>query len=249
MGSIHKGHISLVNKSKNKKFFSIVTIYVNPTQFNEKVDFENYPRNPKKDINLLKINKCDAVYFPTEKEMYPKGLKTKKIISKFRNILCDKFRPGHFDGVLTIVKSLFNVIKPDHAFFGEKDFQQLKLIEELVSKFNLPIKIHNCKSIRSTNGISHSSRFKILNNNDKKTLDAAAILFHEFIENYKKNTKMNNISKLKKKLLKINIKKIDYIEIRDEKNLKEKMKATKKSRLFVAFNINKVRIIDNFILN
>ena len=118
MGSIHEGHLALVKKSAQNKLFSLVTIYINPTQFNDKDDYLNYPREEKKDIEKLSTVNCDALYFPTQEEMYPKGLESKKIVNKFRNILCDKFRPSHFDGVTTVVESLLKVVNPNHVFFN-----------------------------------------------------------------------------------------------------------------------------------
>ena len=136
MGSIHNGHLSLVENSIKENFFSITSIFVNPTQFNDLKDFKKYPQNKKKDIEKLNTVKCDAVFFPQIEELYPEGIKRKKTISKYRDILCDKFRPGHFDGVTTVVKSLFDIVTPDAVFFGEKDFQQLKIIKELIKKNN-----------------------------------------------------------------------------------------------------------------
>ena len=160
MGSIHEGHLSLVEKSKNINCFSLATIFVNPTQFNDPKDFNQYPQNRDLDIAQLKQIQCDALYFPQTEELYPNGIKSQKTIFDYRDILCDKFRPGHFDGVTTVVKSLFDIIKPDHAFFGEKDFQQLKLIQKIVEKNKSPILIHPCDSVRMLNGISFSSRYK-----------------------------------------------------------------------------------------
>ena len=174
MGSIHKGHKSLVEKCIDTNFFSLATIYINPTQFDNKSDFENYPRDEEIDISkLAKIN-CDALFFPSKENMYPNGLKSQREISDYREILCDKFRPGHFDGVTTVVKALFDLTQPDHAYFGEKDFQQLKLIEKLVQKNALPIVIHACPSIRLENGISYSSRFKNFSTQEKKILDKSS---------------------------------------------------------------------------
>ena len=153
MGSIHKGHISLVEKCIEANFFSLATIYVNPTQFNDKGDFENYPRDEEKDISELAKIHCDALFFPSKEDMYPNGLKSQREIFDYRDILCDKFRPGHFDGVTTVVKALFDLTQPDHAYFGEKDFQQLKLIEKLVQQNILPIVIQRfpVHSIRKWN--------------------------------------------------------------------------------------------------
>jgi len=247
MGSIHKGHLSLVKKSLNYGLFSLVTIYVNPTQFNSKVDYINYPRNKLEDIKKLKRIKCDAVYFPKDKDIYPKGYKILKSVKQYRKILCDKFRPGHFDGVITVVRSLLSLTNPKIVFFGEKDFQQLKIIEILITNFSIPTKINKCKSIRYTNGMSISSRYKNFTKKDKIIFNNSAKEIKKTLNKYKKNFSEKEIKNLNVKLLKIGVKKIDYLEIRNENSLL-KEKIINKPRLFLAIYIGQIRIIDNFIL-
>jgi len=248
MGSIHKGHKSLVEKCIKANFFSLATIYVNPTQFNNKDDFENYPRNEEKDISELAKIHCDALFLPLKEDMYPNGLKRQREIFDYRDILCDKLRPGHFDGVTTVVKALFDLTQPDHAYFGEKDFQQLKLIEKLVQQNALPIVIHASPSIRLENGISYSSRFKNFSIEEKKTLDKAAKFIYEHLIGLKKNVTSLILDKLKKNLLEVGVNQIDYLEVRNEKELSFPS-LYEKSRLFVAFYIGNIRVIDNFSLN
>ena len=247
MGSIHEGHLSLVEKSKKINCFSLATIFVNPTQFNDKKDFDLYPQSRVLDIARLKQIKCNALYFPQTEELYPNGIKSQKTIFNYRDILCDKFRPGHFDGVTTVVKSLFDIIKPDHAFFGEKDFQQLKLIQKIVEKNKSPVLIHSCDSVRMLNGISFSSRYKNFQPSQEKTFDNAANKIMNSLLELKKKIDVKNLENLKEELTSVNIKKIDYLEIRDEINLLPTIK-NQKARLFVAFYIDDIRIIDNFIL-
>jgi pantoate--beta-alanine ligase len=248
MGSIHKGHKSLVEKCIKANFFSLATIYVNPTQFNNKDDFDNYPRNEEKDISELAKIHCDALFLPLKEDMYPNGLKRQREIFDYRDILCDKLRPGHFDGVTTVVKALFDLTQPDHAYFGEKDFQQLKLIEKLVQQNALPIVIHASPSIRLENGISYSSRFKNFSIEEKKTLDKAAKFIYEHLIGLKKNVTSLILDKLKKNLLEVGVNQIDYLEVRNEKELSFPS-IYEKSRLFVAFYIGNIRVIDNFSLN
>jgi pantoate--beta-alanine ligase len=247
MGSIHEGHLSLVEKSKNINCFSLATIFINPTQFNDQEDFRQYPQKRNLDIARLEQIQCDALYFPQTEELYPNGIISQKTIFDYRDILCDKFRPGHFDGVTTVVKSLFDIIKPDHAFFGEKDFQQLKLIQKIVEKEKLPILIHPCNSVRMLNGISFSSRYKNLQSSQEKIFDKAANKIINSVLELKKKIDVKILENLKEELIKINIKKIDYLEIRDEINLLPTVK-NKKARLFAAFYIDDIRIIDNFVL-
>ena len=247
MGSIHEGHLSLVEKSKKTNCFSLVTIFINPTQFNEKKDFDQYPQNRDLDIIQLKQIQCDALYFPQTEELYLNGIKSQKTIFDYRDILCDKFRPGHFDGVTTVVKSLFDIIKPDHAFFGEKDFQQLKLIQKIVEKEKLPISIHPCNSVRMLNGISFSSRYKNFQSSQEKDFDKVANKIIKSVLELKKKIDVEILENLKKEVINNNIKKIDYLEVRDEINLLPTVE-NQKARLFVAFYVDEIRIIDNFIL-
>jgi len=247
MGSIHEGHLSLVKNSTQKKLFSLVTIYINPTQFNDKEDYLSYPKEEKKDITKLETVNCDALYFPKEEEMYPKDLLAIKTVNEFRNILCDKFRPRHFDGVTTVVESLFRVTRPNHVFFGEKDFQQLKIIQTLSQQLKLDITIHACPSVRLQNGMSLSSRFDNFLEKDRKVFDKCANQIRLLITKLKNDINKVNLVDFKSILQKQGVKKIEYLEIRNEENLSFS-KTCNKSRLFIAIYVGNVRIIDNFIL-
>tara|TARA_Y100001970_G_C14161847_1_gene819019 strand:+ start:695 stop:1528 length:834 start_codon:yes stop_codon:yes gene_type:complete len=247
MGSIHHGHLSLVEKSKKAYCFSIVSIFVNPTQFDDLEDLKKYPQSREGDIEKLNEAGCDLLYFPLTKELYPKEIKSEKTIFDYREILCDKFRPGHFDGVTTVVKSLFDHVKPHQVFFGEKDFQQLKLVNKVIEKNNLPIRIVSCKSIRLNNGMSISSRYKKFSIKQKNIFRKIAIDINNCVKNLRLEINENYLYELKQKLYENNIKKIDYLEVREEVKLKL-TKKNYKARLFVAFYIDEIRIIDNFIL-
>ena len=244
MGGIHDGHISLIKNSKKKCKKTIVSIFVNPTQFNNKKDFTTYPRNLTNDIKILKKNKVDFLFIPNVKEIYKEKFKSIKI-NRSDKILCAKHRKGHFEGVLNVMNRLLYIIRAKYVFMGEKDYQQLYLIKKYLSKkFN--VKIINCKTVRDKNNIALSTRNNLLTK-----------------KNYLKLVEINREFKIlkkkllfKKKYLKINIKKIvndiekkykiriDYLEIRDEKKLKIISKY-KKFRLFFAIWINNVRLIDN----
>ena len=247
MGSIHEGHLSLIEECKKLGFFSLVTIFINPTQFDETDDYDQYPRNKIQDIKFLDKIDTDLLFFPSSEDLYPFGISSKKTILSYRNILCDKFRPGHFDGVTTVVNSLFNLINPDHVFFGEKDFQQLKLIEKIIENDNLAILIHPCISIRMSNGMSFSSRYNNFNSLQEKIFDNAASKIMISLSELKMKVDVKIVEKLKEQLKEININEIDYLEIRDENNLLPSVE-NKNSRLFLAFYIDGIRIVDNFIL-
>ena len=245
MGSIHNGHLSLVENSIKENFFSITSIFVNPTQFNDLKDFKKYPQNKKQDIEKLNTVKCDAVFFPQIEELYPEGIKRKKTISKYRDILCDKFRPGHFDGVTTVVKSLFDIVTPDAVFFGEKDFQQLKIIKELIKKNNLPIQLIDCPSVRSKNGMSLSSRYNNFNTNQEILFNQISLKVNDCVNLLKKQIDINNLKNLNQYLEEDKKIKVDYLEVRDDDELLLTQK-NKNARLFISFYIEDIRIIDNF---
>jgi len=247
MGGIHKGHLFLVENSIKMNCFSIVSIFVNPTQFNDLEDFKKYPQSKAEDISSLGKVNCNLLYLPKIKDLYPKGLKRKKTVLDFRNILCDKFRPGHFDGVTTVINNLFKITKPDLAFFGEKDFQQLKIIQSMVSKNNLKIKIYPCQSIRLQNGMSYSTRNRKLSLNQKKIFNNIAKEIYHSIDLFKKDNDLNILKKLNNKIIDKGSTKIDYLEIRDEKKLLITNRKNN-ARLFIAFYIDQIRIIDNFLL-
>lgn len=245
MGSIHDGHLSLVENSIKENFFSITSIFVNPTQFNDLKDFKKYPQNKKQDIEKLDTVKCDAVFFPQIEELYPEGIKRKKTILKYRDILCDKFRPGHFDGVTTVVKSLFDIVTPDTVFFGEKDFQQLKIIKELIKKNNLPIQLIDCPSVRSKNGMSLSSRYNNFNTNQEILFNQISLKINDCVNLLKKQIDINNLKNLYQYLEEDKKIKVDYLEVRDDDELLLTQK-NKNARLFISFYIEDIRIIDNF---
>ena len=171
MGSLHNGHISLIQKAKKRKGNVIVSIFVNPKQFNSKKDFEKYPRNLKKDISLLKRLKIDYLFIPTYNQIFSFKTKNKIFLHNFSKKLCGKYRPGHFLGVLDVVNRFIEIIKPKYLFLGRKDFQQLFLISEHIKKNNINTKIVSCKTIRDKNGIAISSRNLFLAKNEKKILD------------------------------------------------------------------------------
>ncbi len=248
MGSIHQGHLSLIDQSVKNKYITCVSIFINPTQFNRISDFKSYPRSEKKDLKLLKKSGCDIVFIPSTKDMYPKKIKIKKIVKKYRNILCDNFRPGHFDGVVTIVNKLLYIFVPDFVFFGEKDYQQLKIIEELIKIKKINTKVVNCKSIRDNLGMSLSSRYNLFNKSQKIKFEKISNIILDFVKKIKNEKKFNIERNLCIKKLKDNgVTKIDYVEIRNNKTM-SKSKLTKNSRLFVAFYLDNIRVIDNYLL-
>ncbi|MFL2894994.1 MAG: pantoate--beta-alanine ligase [Candidatus Pelagibacter sp.] len=245
MGSLHKGHISLIKQSKKKSKETLVSIFINPKQFNNKKDFQEYPRNNKKDLQILKKLNVDFVYLPNKKSIYYLKRKNKIKLNKKDKILCAKFRKGHFEGVIDVMDRLTNIIKPNKIFMGEKDFQQLYLVKNFIEK-KYKSKIISHKIIRNNNKLALSSRNLLLKKNE---LTRAEKLTQNLISFKKKLNRIKNITKLlhikKKELNKLYNVNIEYLELRNVLNLKKTNKI-KYSKLFISYYLNKVRLIDNF---
>ncbi len=245
MGSIHKGHLSLISKSNQICHKTVVSIFVNPKQFNNKKDFKTYPKNIKNDLKVLNGSKIvDFVYIPKFKDIFKNNKKPKIKLIKKDQILCAKFRKGHFEGVLDVMDRLTNIVKPTKIFMGNKDFQQLFLVKKyLKKKYNT--NVLGCKTIRKKNMVALSSRNYLLS---KKNLILASKIVRKLIY-VKKNIK--NIKNKNKYLLTVKDDfqkqfkiKIEYLELRDIKSLKLS-NVINTSRLFVAYYLNGVRLIDN----
>ena len=245
MGSLHKGHEYLIKQSKKKCNQTLVSIFINPTQFNNKKDYLSYTKNLKKDLIILKKLKVNFVYIPNKKDIYSFKRKESIILKKENKVLCAKFRKGHFEGVMDVMDRLTNIIKPNKIFMGEKDYQQLLLVKKFIEK-KYKTKIISCKTIRNKEKLALSSRNQLLNKQDLiKATKIAKELFHFkiFLRN---NKKTKNLLQKKKELLKKNFDiRIDYLEIRKKNNLKSSSNI-KNSKIFIAYYINKVRLIDNF---
>ena len=244
MGSLHKGHLSLIESSKKKANKTIVSIFINPSQFNSKKDFKKYPRNLSNDINVLKKLKVDYLFLPNRSEIYgnKKDLKI-KLLNK-QKILCAKFRKGHFEGVLGVINQFLKIVKAKYIFLGEKDFQQIYLIKNFI-KNKFKIKVIPCKTVRNINHFAYSSRNLLLKKKDIKN----ATLIINYVKNFrnliiKKKINFNELINIKKKILKY-CQKIDYLEIRNKKDLSRNF-SRKNFKIFIAFYIDNIRLIDNF---
>ena len=245
MGGLHKGHISLIKQSKKYKYKTLVSIFVNPKQFNKKSDFRSYPRNTKKDIKLLKKLKINYLYIPTFKDVYGFRSKNKVFLDKFSKKLCGRFRRGHFEGVLNVVNRFMEIVKPKYIFLGKKDYQQLYLIRKHIEKRKIKSKVIECETIRESNGIACSSRNLKLN---KYQMEIASNIYY-YLYNLKKKISKNynlfEISKIKKDLINLGANKVDYLENYNIKNFKKIKKTNKKFNLFFAYYIKNTRLIDN----
>ncbi len=245
MGGLHKGHISLIKKSKKSKFKTLVSIFVNPAQFNKKSDFRSYPRSIKKDLKKLKKLKVSYLYIPTFKDIYGFKPKEKVFLDKFSKKLCGKFRRGHFEGVLNVVNRFLEIIKPKYIFLGKKDYQQLYLIKKHIQERKIKSKVIECKTIRENNGVALSTRNSNLNYNQMKIASNIYYYLYNLKRKIKKNYNLFDLNKIKKDLKDLGASKIDYIENYNIKNFKKIKRKNKKFRTFIAYYIKNTRLIDN----
>ena len=244
MGALHKGHESIIRKSVRGSGKTLVSIFVNPKQFNNREDLKNYPRNNKNDIKILKRLKIDYLYKPSYTDIYKFKTKNKIYLDKFSKKLCGQFRKGHFRGVINVVNRLLEITRPKKILLGNKDFQQLYLIKKHIKKNRIKTKVLPCKTVRDKNFIPFSSRLKKLNAHEKTKL----IRIIKVLKKYKKDliTKKEtySFSLIKKKIISLGAKKVDYIKIIDLNTLKKPNK--NKFNLFYAIYIGNIRLIDNF---
>jgi pantoate--beta-alanine ligase len=253
MGALHEGHLSLVENSLKENSITVVSIFVNPTQFNNPEDLEKYPKNLESDLEKLKsVSDSILIFAPNVDDIYEGTTVSEHFnFDGLENQMEGKFRPGHFDGVGTIVKRLFEIVKPTNAYFGEKDFQQLQILKKLVEKENLPINIVTCPIFRESNGLAMSSRNERLSPNERKS---AEIIYRTLLE-VKSKFNSESISEIKSWVEYVfenqNNFKLDYFEIADEATLLpcEEKTNTKKYRAFIAVYVNNIRLIDTISLN
>jgi pantoate--beta-alanine ligase len=246
MGGIHKGHISLIKKSIKFNKKTIVSIFVNPKQFNETKDFKSYPSNIKNDLSILKkIKNLDFIYIPQFKDIYENKKQSQIKIKKKDKVLCAKYRKGHFEGVLDVMNRLTKLIKPKKIFMGEKDFQQFFLVRDFIEKkFNT--KVIKCKTIRNKNKLALSSRNFLLDKQEIKNVEKISKTFLNLKNKIKKTNNINRFLQItKKKFEKFFNIKIEYLENRNTKNLTISNKY-KGSRIFLCYYYKNIRLIDNF---
>ena len=242
MGGLHKGHISLIQKSKKYKKKVLVSIFVNPKQFSKKSEFKSYPRNRRNDLSILKNLNINYLYLPSIEDIYDFKPKNKIYLHKFSKKLCGKYRKGHFKGVINVMNRLIEIIKPEEIFMGKKDYQQLFLVRKFILKNKIKSKIIECNIVRENNGVAFSSRNSLLKTNEMKI----ASNIYQFINKIKKKFNFYSLNFLKSEIIKLGANKVDYIENYDVKhNFKKSKKYNKNCRIFIAYYIKNVRLIDN----
>ncbi|PKH50139.1 pantoate--beta-alanine ligase [Tenacibaculum sp. Bg11-29] len=248
MGALHEGHLSLVKRAKKKNDFTVVSIFVNPTQFDSKEDLGKYPKTFENDVKLLESVNCDALFFPSVEEIYNKEVAADSFnFDGLEHQMEGKFRDGHFNGVGTIVKAFFEIVMPNNAYFGKKDFQQLQIIKKMVEKHDLPIKIKGCDIYREDDGLAMSSR----NTRLTKEYRNAAPFIYKTLKKAKKKFNIKSAEEVvkwvNKKFKKHPLLELEYFTIADEKTLKtiNKKESNEKYRAFIAVFAGEIRLIDN----
>lgn len=251
MGALHKGHIELVNRAVKENDVTVCSIFVNPVQFNNPDDLEKYPRTFEQDINMLRAAGCDVVFYPPVKEMYPEPVTRQYDFGMLDKVMEGRYRPGHFNGVAIVVKRLFDIVLPNRAFFGEKDFQQLAIIRALVKLENLDVEIVPCPIVREPDGLAMSSRNVRLSEEQRKN---ASLIYNTLLVAKKMYTSTRPDELKKEVEQRINSNpymQLEYFEISDTETLEPvgQDKPQKPVVACIAVYMGEVRLIDNMILN
>lgn len=249
MGSLHQGHISLIERCKKENDCTIVSIFVNPIQFNDQNDYKNYPRLLNEDLNICQKLQVDIVFTPSCEEMYPEELLTFVSVEKLSSNLCGEYRPGHFKGVATVIVKLFNIVNPYRAYFGAKDYQQAQIIKKLVKDLNFAVEIIVLPTVRDSEGLALSSRHKYLNQEEKK---AASVLYKSLVEAtslLEKGIKDPKIiiDQMNKMINREPLAKVEYIKICHPNHLSNLEYIENEALVALAVKFGKARLIDNIL--
>jgi len=247
MGALHQGHLELMNRAKEENDLLVVSIFVNPIQFNNPADLEKYPRDLNHDKAQLEMVGCDVLFVPEVSEMYPEKVTKNYDFGELEKVMEGAFRPGHFNGVAVVVEKLFNIVKPDRAYFGEKDFQQLAIIKMMVEIENLNVQIVPCPIIREMDGLAMSSRNKRLTESERKI---APFIYQVLTEAREKvtTTKPSEIRLMvKNKFADQPEFNLEYFELADDRTLQPVSDWSESQGIigFIAVHLGKVRLIDN----
>lgn len=252
MGALHQGHLSLIRTAAKRCDYTVCSIFVNPTQFNDKSDLARYPRMPEKDAELLRTVQCDVLFLPQVEEVYPSNEPVSFDFGYLDQILEAKHRPGHFNGVAQVVKRFFEIIQPTFAFFGSKDYQQVMIVKALVKYIHSPVQIISCPILRESDGLAMSSRNALLSSEERKT----AALIPQIMQQAKHITLSRGIEAASEYVMtevaKQPLMKLDYYEICEADSLKtihtHELQQTSAISL-IALYVGKIRLIDNWMLN
>jgi len=252
MGALHQGHLALISRARKlagKSGTVVSSIFVNPTQFGPKEDLSRYPRPIQRDKKLCRENGVDLLFLPTPADIYPANFSTYIQETSLENALCGKSRPGHFRGVCTIVGKLFNIVGPDIAVFGEKDFQQLAIIRRMVADLDFPVKIVSEPTVREPSGLALSSRNQYLSDEERAQ---APIIRQALLEAHAKSERLGTAAVralVTKRISSAPLARVDYIEVVDAETLQTPTKSTRQRLIAVAVFFGNTRLIDNILLN
>ncbi len=249
MGAIHEGHLSLVRRAVQSDDFVVVSIFVNPTQFGPDEDYEEYPRQLERDAQVLQAEGANLIFSPTRGEMYPPGFCTYVNVTDITDVLCGAYRPGHFQGVTTVVTKLFNIIQPDRAYFGRKDYQQYIVLRQMANDLNIPVEIVPCETVREPDGLAVSSRNDYLTPEQRK----AAPAIYESLQEGAAVVEGGGSAEEAKEIVADRIEQepslqVQYVEVRDPATLKEPEHEGPPLLLAVAAFAGDTRLIDNIVI-
>ncbi len=252
MGALHEGHRALVRRARSENDQVVVSIFINPMQFGPKEDLSSYPRSLSKDLAMLKKEKVDYVFIPSAAQMFPPDFATWVDVPTYSDVLCGKFRPGHFRGVATVVIKLFSLVQPSRAYFGEKDYQQCRIIDRMVQDLKIPVRVVACPTVREPDGLAYSSRNQYLSKAEREEavkLYQTLYLGRELIEQKIMRDSARLEKRLKQVLSQIPRSKIDYICVVDPITLVPMQKIHRPAVLAAAIWIGKTRLIDNVVIS
>ncbi len=252
MGVLHEGHRSLIRRARRENDHVVVSLFVNPLQFGPKEDFKRYPRTLKQDLTLLKQEHVDIVFNPSASELFPPGFSTAVEVPAYEKTLCGPFRPGHFRGVATVVAKLFEIVRPIRAYFGEKDYQQCRVIAQMVQDLQIPVRIVACSTVREPDGLAVSSRNRYLSKKEREEavqLYQALYLGRELIEQKIMLDSQRLEKRLKQILSQIPRSGVDYISVVDPVTLAPMKRIHRPAVLAAAIWIGKTRLIDNVVIS
>ena len=250
LGFLHEGHLELIRQGRKRADILVMSLFVNPTQFGPNEDFDKYPRDIEGDIKKAQGEGADVVFLPSPKEMYPEGFQSSVNVEKVTGFLCGKSRPGHFEGVATVVAKLFNIVKPHFALFGQKDFQQLAVIKRMVKDLNFDIEIIQVPTVREPDGLAMSSRNKYLNPEERKSALCLKKAMDMAVNMAGKGESRSEkiIASLEQLILSFPFTSIDYINICDPETLEDVDILKDKSLLALAVRVGGTRLIDNCLI-
>ncbi|WP_221565161.1 pantoate--beta-alanine ligase [Alkalihalobacillus sp. TS-13] len=249
MGFLHEGHVSLMRRASQECDIVVTSIFVNPLQFGPSEDLDRYPRDFERDQKIARENGTDILFYPSNEEMYPNDAGTKLVVTKRTEVLCGEKRPGHFDGVVTVLTKLFHIIQPDRAYFGQKDAQQVAVVDDLIRSYFFPVKLITCPTVREEDGLAKSSRNVNLNEKEKAI---APKLFEALTIASDKAKKGATVSEVRQDMLDqmngLEYGKIDYVELLSYPELEIVDSFGQKTIIAVAYRFENARLIDNIII-